>query len=50
MTIYNQNAGSSAENRIITGTGANIVTTGSGAVSLIYLVDDSRWFVLSNQL
>jgi hypothetical protein len=50
MTIYNQNAGSSAENRIITGTGANIATTGSGAVSLIYLVDDSRWFVLSNQL
>lgn len=50
MTIYNQNAGSSAENRIITGTGADITTTGPGVVSLIYLVDDSRWYVLSSQL
>ena len=50
MTISNQSASSSAENRIITNTGADIVTTGSGVVTLIYSVEDSRWVVLSSQL
>lgn len=50
MTLYNQNASSTAENRIITGTGANLVTTGAGAFTLLYSVDDSRWYVVSAQL
>lgn len=50
MTIANQSASSDAPNRIITNTGADIVTTGSGVVSLIYSRADSRWVVISAQL
>lgn len=50
MTIANQSASSDAPNRIITNTGADIVTTGSGAVTLIYSKEDARWVVISAQL
>lgn len=50
MTIANQSASSTAPNRIITNTGADIVTTGSGVVSLIYSRADARWVVISAQL
>ena len=51
MTIKDQSASSStAPNRIITNTGADIVTTGSGVVTLIYSKADARWVVISAQL
>lgn len=50
MTIANQSASSDAPNRIITNTGADIVTTGSGVVTLIYSKADARWVVISAQL
>jgi hypothetical protein len=50
MTIANQSASSTEPNRIITNTGADIVTTGSGAVTLIYSKADARWVVISAQL
>jgi hypothetical protein len=50
MTIANQSASSTAPNRIITNTGADIVTTGSGAVTLVYSQADARWVVISAQL
>jgi hypothetical protein len=49
MTISNQSASSSAENRIITGTGADLVLTGSTGqvVTLIYDAVDLRWVVFA---
>ena len=49
MTIYNENGSSIAENRILTNTGTDLVTTGAGAVSMIYSIYDSRWIVTSFQ-
>ena len=46
MTITN-NATSTAANRILTNTGSDVATTGTGIVSLIYSVTDSRWILLS---
>ena len=46
MTITH-NATSTAANRILTNTGSDVVTTGTGIVSLIYSVTDSRWILLS---
>jgi hypothetical protein len=46
MTITH-NATSTAANRIFTNTGSDVVTTGTGIVSLIYSVTDSRWILLS---
>ena len=50
MTIKDQATSSAVPNRIITNTGADIVTTGSGVVSLIYSRADARWVVISAQL
>lgn len=50
MTIANESASSTAENRIITGSGGNIVTTGTGTVQMIYSPPDSRWIVIATQL
>lgn len=47
MTIANESASSDAENRILTGTGANIATAGTGTVQMIYSAPDSRWIVTS---
>lgn len=49
MTIANESGSSLAVNRILTGTGADIVTVAQGAVTLIYSVNDFRWIVTSLQ-
>lgn len=49
MTIANESASSTAENRIITGTGGNIATVGTGTIQMIYSAPDSRWIVISNR-
>ena len=51
MTIANESGSSLAENRILTGTGADIVTVGQGAVTLIYSITgpNPRWIVTSLQ-
>jgi len=49
MTIANASVSSLPANRILTGTGADIVTVGQGAVTLIYSVNDFRWIVTSLQ-
>jgi hypothetical protein len=49
MTISNESASSTAANRILTMTGANIVTVGTGTVTLIYSSTDQRWIVTSFQ-
>lgn len=49
MTIANESGSSVANNRILTGTGADIATVGQGAVTLIYSVNDFRWIVTSLQ-
>ena len=49
MTITD-NATSTAANRILTNTGADVVTTGTGIVSLIYSVTDARWILLTSLL
>ncbi len=43
ITLNNQDAGSSAENRIITGTGAAVVIAPDGAVILVYDNITTRW-------
>jgi hypothetical protein len=47
MTIRNSNNSSSASNRIITGSGSDFVTSGTGSVTMIYDGDQSRWVVIS---
>ena len=49
MTITDD-ATSTAANRILTNTGADVVTTGTGIVSLIYSVTDARWILLTSLL
>ena len=46
MTITND-ATSTAANRILTNTGSDVATTGTGIVSLIYSVTDARWILVS---
>jgi len=48
MTVHNQDTGSLAAARIITGTGVNI-NHSTGVTSLIYSLPDSRWVVTSVQ-
>ncbi|MBX7242736.1 MAG: hypothetical protein K1X92_13420, partial [Bacteroidia bacterium] len=45
MTLSNQNAGATAAERIITGTGANLTINAGGTVTLVYNTTDSRWVV-----
>ncbi|MEO6941210.1 MAG: hypothetical protein ABI444_13930 [Candidatus Kapaibacterium sp.] len=47
MTLSNDNAGSSAGNRIYTGTGANIVSTGGCCFTLMYSATDNHWILIS---
>jgi hypothetical protein len=49
MTIKNQSSSSLAANRVITGTGSDLVTTADGSVALIYDGSQSRWIVRSFQ-
>jgi hypothetical protein len=46
LVINNQDAGSTAENRIITGSGSAITITTDGSASLIYDGDSLRWRVI----
>ena len=46
MTITND-ATSTAANRILTNTGSDVATTGTGIVSLIYSVTAARWILLT---
>lgn len=47
LTINDQDAGSIAANRIITGTGAAVVITTDGSAQLMYDGDSLRWRVIS---
>jgi hypothetical protein len=48
MTVENQSGFSSATNRIITGTGSNMIVNGGGSVTMQYNGTDSRWIVISS--
>ena len=50
MTVANENTNSTATNRITTLTGSGVVTTGVGAITLIYDSTASRWIVTSARL
>lgn len=50
MTILNESGTAAAANRIECLTGANIVTTGQGTVTLMYSAPDSRWIVIGYTL
>lgn len=47
MTIVNQSASSTAANRFITGTSANIPLPAGGTANLLYSAQDNRWVVRS---
>lgn len=47
MTVNNQDAGSTAANRIITGTGANIAFAVDTSVCLVYDNTTQRWLVIT---
>ncbi len=49
MTITND-ATSTAANRFLTLTGADVVSTGTCAFTFIYSSDDSRWIMMANAL
>jgi len=49
MTIQNLNTGSSAANRIVTGTGSDLTTSGTGNVTMIYDGTQGYWIVTSFQ-
>jgi hypothetical protein len=50
MTIANDNTDPTAANRILTLTGADMPTTGDGAVTLKYSASASRWIVMASAL
>lgn len=50
MTIANQSVSSTDVNRIITQTGADLVTTNEGSAILMYDAVDQRWVVIAAQL
>ena len=49
MTLSNENAGSTAANRITTQTGADVVLTGVSSAVLLYDATSSRWIVMATQ-
>lgn len=48
MTIHDEEAAVTAENRIRTGTGANVNISGTGSAYMIYSVKDLRWLVIAH--
>lgn len=50
VLIQNENAGSAAANRILTGTAADITITNEGGVAMIYDSTSNRWRVFAAQL
>ncbi len=49
MTIAND-ATSTSANRIYTLSGANVITTGTGSITMIYSTPDTRWIVIATNL
>ncbi len=49
MTLANENAGSTAANRIITQTGADVTLTGISSAVFLYDVTASRWILVATQ-
>lgn len=49
MTIANESGSSDAENRIITQTGSDFVTTTEGSVILVYDSTSERWILIASQ-
>lgn len=49
MTLSNENAGSAAENRIITQTGADVTLTGVSSAVLLYDATSARWILIATQ-
>ena len=49
MTLSDQNAGSTAANRIITQTGADVALTGVSSAVLLYDATALRWVVMATQ-
>lgn len=47
VTILNNDAGATANDRIITGTAGNVILSDSGSISLIYNTVASRWQIVS---
>jgi len=47
MTLENENGGSTAANRILTGTGGDVATTAQGACILVYSGTSSRWHLVA---
>jgi len=47
LTLENENGGSTAANRILTGTGGDVATTAQGACILCYSGTSSRWHLVS---
>jgi len=50
MTISNSSGSSSSANRILTLTGSNLVTSGTGSVTMQYDSVSSRWIVIASTL
>jgi hypothetical protein len=50
-TIVNESASSTAQNRIITGTGVDVVLTGTGGAHAVFLYDSTseRWRLFATQ-
>jgi hypothetical protein len=49
MTLKNQSTSSTAANRVITTTGADVTTTGDGSITMLYDGTQSRWIVVNVQ-
>lgn len=49
MTLKNENASSTAANRITTLTGADVTLTGVSAATLVYDLTDARWILFGTQ-
>lgn len=49
MTLANESASSTALNRILTGTGADVTLTAASRAWLMYDVTDSRWILMGTQ-
>lgn len=49
MTVSNESGSSNAQNRILTQTGSDFVTTAGGSVVLVYDATDQRWIVVASQ-
>lgn len=49
MTLTNESASSTAANRILTLTGADVTLTGTSSATLIYSTTSSRWILTATR-